>query len=77
MRCGHKQFHCFLYQRIKILLSYTYNFQPNIESKLHFYDIQNFRIVLPYLSPEVAILPSTVIYPQRLFCCELFVIGQS
>ena len=25
----------------------------------------------------VAILPSTAIYPQRLFCCELFVIGQS
>ena len=25
----------------------------------------------------VAILLSTAIYPQRLFCCELFVIGQS
>ena len=25
----------------------------------------------------VAILPSTAIYPQRLFCHELFVIGQS
>ena len=25
----------------------------------------------------VAILPSTAIYPQRLFCRELFVIGQS
>ena len=25
----------------------------------------------------VAILPSTEIYPQRLFCRELFVIGQS
>ena len=25
----------------------------------------------------VAILPLTAIYPQRLFCCELFVIGQS
>ena len=25
----------------------------------------------------VAILPSMAIYPQRLFCCELFVIGQS
>ena len=25
----------------------------------------------------VAILPSTAIYPQRLFCLELFVIGQS
>ena len=24
----------------------------------------------------VAILPSTAIYPQRLFCRELFVIGQ-
>ena len=52
MPCGHKQFHCFLYLRIKILLSYTYNCQPNIKSKLHFYDIQNFRIVLPYLSPS-------------------------
>ena len=25
----------------------------------------------------VAILLLTAIYPQRLFCCELFVIGQS
>ena len=25
----------------------------------------------------VAILPSTAFYPQRLFCRELFVIGQS
>ena len=25
----------------------------------------------------VAILPSTAFYPQRLLCCELFVIGQS
>ena len=25
----------------------------------------------------VAVLPSTTIYPQKLFCRELFVIGQS
>ena len=29
------------------------------------------------LNMAVAILPSTAIYPQRLFCRELFVIGQS
>ena len=28
-------------------------------------------------SKAVAILPSMAIYRQRLFCCELFVIGQS
>ena len=49
MRCCRKQFHCFLYLRIKILLLYTYNFQPNIKRKLHFYDLQNFGIVSPYL----------------------------
>ena len=30
-----------------------------------------------YIFLAVAILPSTANYPQRLFCCELFVIGQS
>ena len=29
------------------------------------------------IKKAVAILPSMAIYPQRLFCRELFVIGQS
>ena len=37
----------------------------------------NLKIVLIKNSKAVAILPSTAIYPQRLFCRELFVIGQS
>ena len=32
---------------------------------------------LDQIIKAVAILPSTAIYPQRLFCHELFVIGQS
>ena len=42
--------------------------------------LQIFRTLLVKLNKNckaVAILPSTAIYPQRLFCRELFVIGQS
>ena len=36
-------------------------------------DLRKFK----HIFLAVAILLSTAIYPQRLFCCELFVIGQS
>ena len=35
------------------------------------------KIVIASFEKAVAILPSTANYPQRLFCRELFVIGQS
>ena len=34
-------------------------------------------VVVKSLLLAVAILPSMAIYPQKLFCHELFVIGQS
>ena len=38
---------------------------------------QLWKFILKHKILAVAILPSTAIYPQRLFCRELFVIGQS
>ena len=35
------------------------------------------ELALKHKEKAVAILPSMAIYPQRLFCPELFVIGQS
>ena len=35
------------------------------------------RVCFNDICKAVAILPSMAIYPQRLFCRELFVIGQS
>ena len=43
-------------------------------SKLHLFFGNS---AAPYKCKAVAILPSTAIYPQRLFCRELFVIGQA
>ena len=40
-------------------------------------DFNNFTTIIEQKIKALAILPSTTIYPQRLFCCELFVIGQS
>ena len=40
-------------------------------------EIENFSFSLKSFEKAVAILLSTAICPQRLFCRELFVIGQS
>ena len=42
-----------------------------------FFQTNTFQYFLGGNLMAVAILPSTAIYPQRLFCRELFVIGQS
>ena len=38
---------------------------------------RNIEKLVKLIKKAVAILPSTAIYPQRLFCRELIVIGQS
>ena len=42
-----------------------------------FFNLNKVLVVVDRIIRAVAILPSTAIYPQRLFCFELFVIGQS
>ena len=58
------------------------SFEDNTFSKLDkeipVFDIERLNSIIDRdIEKAVAILPSTAIYPQRLFCRELFVIGQS
>ena len=56
-----------------------YKFQCSVNKFIQLIFNSNYRTDVTHIIKKkaVAILPSTAIYPQRLFCHELFVIGQS
>ena len=62
---------------------YTWLAEHPVEGSVHWREgpgIRMYKVVYTegaHFFKAVAILPSTAIYPQRLFCRELFVIGQS